>query len=144
MADKIKFVIPIAPVTKKNNQRIARRGNKKYIIPSEAYENYEKSCLLIIPAKYRLKIDYPINLKAIYYVKRNGIVDKTNLESSLCDALQRAGVIINDSAIKPNIIVGTDGSRVYYDKNNPRTEIEITRMYLNDKGEWEHDKEFTL
>jgi hypothetical protein len=35
------------------------------------------------------------------------------------------GIIEDDNS---QIVAGHDGSRVRYDKNNPRTEIEITEM----------------
>jgi len=123
-----KFTIPVHPITKKNNPRIYRTGNKTIVLPSKAYENFENDCLKIIPSKYRTKIDYPVNVKVCYYVKTKRRVDKTNLESAIMDVLVKAGVLADDSAISPEIVVSTDGSRVFIDKNNPRIEIEITRM----------------
>lgn len=49
-------------------------------------------------------------------------VDLTNLLSATDDALQTANVIVDDCS---TIVVSHDGSRVLYDKNNPRTEIYI-------------------
>ena len=49
-------------------------------------------------------------------------VDLANLLNGTDDALVHAEVIEDDNC---KIIVGHDGSRVYYDKNNPRVEIEI-------------------
>ena len=126
--EKISFTIPVIPRSKKNSSRIVYRRGKPLVIPSKLYENFEYECLMLIPQKFRLHIDYPVNIKAIYYVKRNARIDKTNLESALMDMLVRAGVIEDDSAIKPAIVVATDGSRVYYDAKNPRVEIEITKL----------------
>ena len=124
----MKFTIPIIPRTKKNSNEIRYRRGKPFIAPSRLYENYEYEGIMSIPSKYKQNIDYPINIKAIYYVKRNARIDKTNLESALMDMLVAANVIADDSALKPSIVVSTDGSRVYYDKNNPRIEVEITKM----------------
>lgn len=124
----MKFTIPIIPRTKKNSSEIRYRRGKPYIAPSRLYENYEYEGIMSIPSKYKKNIDYPVNIKAIYYVKRNARIDKTNLESALMDMLVAAGVLADDSAIKPSIVVATDGSRVYYDKNNPRIEVEITKL----------------
>ena len=44
------------------------------------------------------------------------------------DALVKAEVLADDSALKPAIVVSTDGSRVYYDKDNPRIEVEIEKL----------------
>lgn len=126
MAVDLKFVIPVKPRTKKNSQRIVRVGRRSIPIPSEQYKQYEKDCLMVIPGEMRQRIAVPVNVKAIYYVDSKRKVDKTNLESALMDMLVKAGVLADDSAINPDIVVSTDGSRVYVDRLNPRTEVEIT------------------
>lgn len=123
-----KFIIPVHPITKKNNPRIFHTGGKTVVLPSKAYEKFENDCLKIIPSKYRTKIDYPVNVKVLYYVKTKRRIDKTNLESAIMDVLVKAGVLADDSAICPEIVVSTDGSRVLIDKQNPRVEIEITQL----------------
>ena len=124
----IKFTIPVVPRTKKNSSTIRIYNSRPKLIPSEQYRQFEQECCLLIPSKYKLNIDYPVNIKAIYYVKRNARIDITNLESALMDTLVKANVLADDSALKPRIVVSTDGSRVYYDKDNPRIEVEITRV----------------
>lgn len=116
------FVIMLAPVTKKNSQRMVSRGGRVIPIPSKAYSEYEKAAGWYLKP---LGIDYPVNIKALYYMPTRRRVDKTNLESALCDVLVRHGVIADDNC---RIVAATDGSRVLYDKDNPRTEIYITRM----------------
>ena len=123
-----KFTIPIHPITKKNNPRIFRTGIKTIVLPSKAYERFENDCLKLIPSKYRTKINYPVNVKVLYYVKTKRKIDKTNLESAIMDVLVKAGVLADDSAISPEVVVATDGSRVLIDKQNPRVEIEITQL----------------
>ena len=49
----------------------------------------------------------------------------TNLMEATHDILVHCGVLADDNS---KIIVSVDGSRVEYDKNNPRTEIEITEV----------------
>ena len=49
----------------------------------------------------------------------------TNLHEALHDMLVHCGVLADDNC---TIIVSTDGSRVMYDKNKPRTEVEITEL----------------
>lgn len=104
------------------------RNNKIVNIPSELYQEFEQQCCLLIPGKCKLNIDYPVNVKAIYYVKRNARIDITNLESALLDVLVKARVLSDDSALKPCVVASTDGSRVYCDKDNPRIEVEITTL----------------
>ena len=50
-------------------------------------------------------------------------VDQVNLLEATLDILVEYGVLADDNS---NIVVSHDGSRVLYDKNNPRTEITIT------------------
>ena len=50
------------------------------------------------------------------------IVDLTNLEEAIDDILVKYGVLKDDNS---RILVSHDGSRVLYDKDNPRTEVTI-------------------
>lgn len=54
-------------------------------------------------------------------------VDLCNLHEALCDVLVKYGVLEDDNS---NIVVSMDGSRVFYDKENPRTEVEIERVVI--------------
>lgn len=52
-------------------------------------------------------------------------VDLINLHEALHDIMVENNCIKNDDS---RIIVSTDGSRVLYDKENPRTEVYIERI----------------
>lgn len=67
------------------------------LIPSKQYKEFEKECLLLIPSKYKKKIDYPVNIKAIFYMPTRRRVDITNLLSALDDMLVKAEVIKDDN-----------------------------------------------
>lgn len=123
----MKFTIPIAPVTKKNHQQIRRnaRTRKPFIAQSDAYRQYEQDCAVLIPGAAKQSINRPVNIKALYYMPTHRKVDLTNLNSALHDALVCAGVLEDDNS---KIVVGTDGSRVLYDKDRPRTEVEIVEV----------------
>lgn len=125
----LQFTIPLQPITKKNNGRIIKNKEtgKCGFIPSKQYKRYEKDCKYFIPAHY---IKDPINVKAIFYMKTKGLVDLTNLNESLHDIMQEYNCIVDDDC---KIIISTDGSRVMYDKDNPRTEVTIERIddYVN-------------
>jgi len=54
-----------------------------------------------------------------------GKVDLTNLMESTHDILVKAKILKDDDS---KIIVSVDGSRVLYDKKNPRVEIEISEV----------------
>lgn len=119
----IKFVIGVAPKTKKNSQQIIRIKGKPRIIPSKLYKKYEKDCAPFIPNIET--INYPINLKCIYYMPTRRKVDLNNLLEATTDMLVHYKVLEDDNS---KIVVSHDGSRVRYDKNIPRTEIFIDRI----------------
>lgn len=58
----------------------------------------------------------------MFYMPTRRIVDLTNLEEAIDDILVKYGVLKDDNS---RILVSHDGSRVLYDKNNPRTEVTI-------------------
>ena len=118
------FTIPISPITKKNSQQIIynRRYKRYMIIPSSQYKKYEKECKQYIPD---LNIDYPVNVKAVFYMPTRRRVDLSNLLEALHDIMSTYNCIKDDNC---NIIYSVDGSCVKYDKENPRTEVEITKL----------------
>ena len=122
----MKFTIPIAPITKKNSQEIVRnpRNGRMFIMPSKQYRKYEAEAAKYVPSAGK-PIDYPVNVQAIFYMPTHRKVDKTNLEEALHDVLVHAGLIKDDNR---DIIAASDGTRVYYSKNNPRTEVTITAI----------------
>lgn len=117
----ISFTIPLNPVTKKNHGQIIRVNGKPMIIPSKQYLAYEKDCAFFLS---RIEmITEPVNVKALYYMQTKRRVDLCNLHEALCDVLVKHHIIADDNS---SIVAAMDGSRVLYDKENPRTEIEIT------------------
>ena len=134
----MKILIPLECRTKKNSPRIVRQGGRPILLPSKAYIEFEKHCK---PFLKPLKIDKAVNLKCLFYMKTRRKVDLPNLLNSICDVLVKYQVITDDNK---EIVAAFDGSRVLYDKNNPRIEIEITEMGVNsilNKGPKEEDKE---
>lgn len=121
----MKIVLSGDPRTKKNSQRIIRRGRYSAILPSKAYEEYAADCAVQLAAKgFRNKgIDYPVNIACVYYMRTRRRVDLPNLLEATDDILKDNFVIVDDNC---SIVATHDGSRVEYDKGNPRVEIEIT------------------
>lgn len=115
------FVIPLPPVTKKNSQRIVRCGAYSKIVSSAAYTAYEKSAGYFLPRR-GAHIARPCEVTALFYMKTRRRVDLTNLLEALDDLLVNYGVLDDDNS---SIIVSHDGSRVYYDKAHPRTEVTV-------------------
>lgn len=119
----ISFTIPGRPVTKKNSMRIAARPDRgRFLMQSERYIAYETAAGYFIPCK-RLGIDYPVNVRCVYYMPDHRRVDLTNLLAATDDILVKYGVLKDDNS---NIVYSHDGSRVRYDRQAPRAEIEIS------------------
>lgn len=72
------------------------------------------------PAK---PIDEPIILLCKFFMQTKRRVDLSNLYEGIQDVLVEMGVLADDDH---TIVIGHDGSRVYYDKNNPRIEVIIS------------------
>lgn len=134
--DAVHFIIPIAPITKKNHSRIVTlgercrccgKGNIFKLIPSKQYEEYKENIkgYLLGLGKQTGTIDTPVNLKCIFYVKYRYKADLVGYLQAIQDLLVDYGVLEDDNR---NIIASVDGSMVLHDKENPRTEITITKM----------------
>lgn len=114
----------VCATTKKNSSQLIFVKGKPRIIPSKKYREFEQECLWQITGTYKKRIDYPINIKAIFYMQSKRKVDLTNLLEALDDMLVKAEVIADDNR---DIIASHDGSLVLYDKTSPRIEVEIER-----------------
>ncbi len=120
------FTIPLAPITKKNHQQILvnRSTGKPFVMPSKQYKEYEEDALWFIP-KVGEPIETPVNVKCVFYMPTKRKADLVNLLQSIDDIMVKAGLLADDNY---TIIAAHDGSRVYYDKDNPRTEVEIAPL----------------
>ena len=121
----IRFTIPLPPITKKNSQQIMvnKTTGKPFVMPSKHYKDYEAMALWYIPRVVK-PIDFPVNIKCLFFMETRRKCDLTNLLEAIDDVLVKAGFLADDNY---TIIQSHDGSRVFYDKSNPRTEICITK-----------------
>lgn len=124
MQNIVTFSIPGNPATKKNNNEIYinPKTGKPFVVPSTRYREYEEMALWFTP---RLEIDFPINLKCVYYRETKARVDLVNLLEATCDVLVKGHTLRDDDW---KIVAGHDGSRILFDKRDPRVEITITKM----------------
>lgn len=136
----IRYTILGDPRTKKNHQRIAGQGircalcgkfKREFIVQSAAHDAFEKSAVKQLFPRPEKPISCPVNVCCVFWMATRRKVDKSNLEATVHDLLVEAGILADDSR---DILAGTDGSRVYYDKANPRVEITITKMA--DYAQW--------
>lgn len=103
---------------KKNSKRIFAKGKFKRVLPSEAYLAWEsdvrafawQNSVLMSP------LTCPVKVQALVYIKGQ-LPDLSGCLESIGDAMQ--GIIWADD----KLIYSWDGSRVFHDKENPRTEL---------------------
>lgn len=126
----VNFTINITPRTKKNSSQLIynRKTHKWQPIASKAYRAYEAAAgkyLNDIVKLQAMALRPPFNVRAVFYMDSRRLVDLVNLEQALCDILVHYKIIEDDNS---RIIASMDGSRVRYDKANPRTEVTIEEV----------------
>ncbi len=121
----IEFTIPLPPISKKNSQQIFvnPKTHKPFIMPSKKYKEYEAAALWYIP-KQRAPINYPVNVKCLFYMPTKRKCDLVNMQEAILDIMTKAGLLADDNY---TIVQSMDGSRVLYDKDAARTEVYIER-----------------
>ena len=121
----IEFTIPLPPITKKNHSQIAvnPKNNRPFIVPSKQYKEYEKKALWYIPKQEHF--DGPVNVKCVFYMPTRRKCDLTNLLEAINDIMVKSGLLEDDNY---SVVQSVDGSRILYDKENPRTEVYIEEV----------------
>lgn len=122
-----RYTIPLPPITKKNSQQILvnRRTGRPFIAPSKAYKKYEATALWYLTPKPKDPLSGRYRVATVFYMPTRRRVDLTNLLEACHDTLVSAKILADDNN---TIIASVDGSRVLYDKANPRTEIFIEEI----------------
>ena len=121
------YTIGLAPVSKKNSQRILRSHNtgRPFIAPSQAFVEYQKSAGYFLRPRPSTPIGEAVAVKCLFYMPTRRKVDLTNLLEAVDDVLVHHGILEDDHS---GILASHDGSRVLWDKDRPRTEIWIEGM----------------
>jgi len=131
---KYQFVIEGPPKTKKNSMRIFR--NKKtgapFITQSAQQKAWARDAVRQLREAMRISDDileeqaFPVsdlvNMRAVVYRER-ATGDLLNYLAAVSDALEAAGVIVNDKQV-----VSLDGSRLDKDAKRPRVEVELMTL----------------
>jgi len=140
---EIRYTIPLDPRTKKNHQMIAGSGRrcprcgkfeKQWVRQGKAHDDFAEAAAWYLRPRPPRPIECPVNVKCLFYMKTKRIVDGLNLQAAIDDLLVECEVLKDDNS---RIVVGHDGSRVYYDPDNPRVEITITKMGTGDQMQME-------
>lgn len=129
---EIRYTIPLAPVSKKNSQQILTNSatGRPFIMPSKKYKEYEREAEWFLKPRPPRPIECEVNVKCLFYLPTRRKTDLNNLLEAVTDLLVHAKIIEDDHY---GIVAAHDGSRCFWDKDNPRTEITITRM----PGNWQ-------
>lgn len=132
------YVIPLDPRTKKNSQMIAGTGAKcrmcgkparQFIRQGNVNTEYAYKAGRFLFPKPPEPIGGKVKLVYRLYMKTRRKVDDLNLYAALDDILVKEKILSDDNI---SIIRDRDGSRVFYDKENPRAEV-----YIYEYGEEE-------
>lgn len=116
---EIKLILPGSIRSKKNSKRVFKRGRFATVLPSKAYEEWEKEARRCAwPGSRVPPLTCGISVEAHCYY-RGPKPDLSGCLESVGDALE--GIIwANDGQIE-----SWDGSRLHHDLKNPRTEITV-------------------
>ena len=125
------YVIPLDPRAKKNSHRIAGSGprcpmcgkfQKQFIRNGSTATDYAFRAAKYLHPKPKMPIGGEVHLVYRVYTATWHKKDDLNLYEALDDILVKEKILQDDNR---KIIRSRDGSRVLYDKENPRAEIYI-------------------
>lgn len=126
-----RYVIPLDPRSKKNAHRISGCGKrcpvcgkyaKQFIRNGKSTTDYAFKAVQYLQPKPQKPIEGPVWLVYRLYTGTWHRKDDLNLYEALDDILVSNGILKDDDR---KTIRSRDGSRVLYDKENPRAEIYI-------------------
>ena len=104
------------------------KRKKQFVRQGRAHDKYAFDAARFLNPRPKEPIGTEVHLVYKLYMQTKRRVDDLNLYASLDDILVHEG-ILQDDCIK--YIRNRDGSRVFYDKENPRAEIYI---YKHEEG----------
>lgn len=135
------YVIPLDPRSKKNAHRISGCGKRcpvcgkyerQFIRNGSTTTEYSFKAVKYLMPRPEQPINRPVHLVYKLYTQTWHRKDDLNLYEALDDILVTARVLADDDR---KTIRSRDGSRVLYDKDNPRAEIYIYSYSEEDDDE---------
>ena len=130
------YLIPLAPVGKKNSQQILTNPKTKrpFIAQSQRYKQYAKDSVAYLRSQNcpLEPITYPVHIDVRFWMPSRRRVDTVNLQESLWDILVDANILADDN----RDIIASAKAMTFYDKDCPRTEFVIT-PYEEEYEQWQ-------
>ena len=120
-----KIVVSGSPITKSNFK--LSNINGRAILPLNSGKYHDRYALYEEEIAYNARVQNPgvtlneslIALLKVFYKSSKRHPDTTNITKSIFDGVEKSGLIINDAQVRRLII------EEYYDKENPRFELEL-------------------
>ncbi|MGL4763362.1 MAG: RusA family crossover junction endodeoxyribonuclease [Sarcina sp.] len=120
-----KVIVKGSPITKSNFKLHNAQG--RAILPSNTGKSYDKYANYEQEIAYEARIQNPnivleeslIAVLKVYYKSDKRHPDTSNITKSIFDGIEKSGIIVNDMQIRRILI------EEYYDKENPRFELEF-------------------
>ena len=98
------------------------KKKKQFVKQGKANDEYNFLASGHIQPRPKEPISQPVHIKYLFHMQTRRKVDALNLQAAADDLLVSTGVLKDDNC---NIVKSHDGTRVFYDKENPRTEVYI-------------------
>ena len=125
------YTIHLDPRTKKNSLKIAgvgvrcpvcKKPARQFIRQSTANDKYSFLATKFLVPRPDKPLSGPVHVKYHFYMQTRRRVDEGNLAAEVDDLLVKCNILSDDNY---KVLVHHDGTRVFYDKEHPRTEIWI-------------------
>ncbi|OFI04988.1 endodeoxyribonuclease RusA [Clostridium acetireducens DSM 10703] len=121
----IKVIVKGSPITKSNFKLSNKYGRS--ILPYNSGKYHDRYAIYEETIAYEARIQNPnkilegelIAFLKVYYKSEKRHPDTTNISKSIFDGIEKSGIIINDSQVVQLIV------KEFYDKKNPRFELEL-------------------
>lgn len=125
MSSYAKVVVKGSPITKSNFKLHNQQG--RAILPSNSGQYHDRYALYEQEIAYIARSQNPevvleeslIAILKVFYKTEKRHPDTINITKSIFDGIEKSGLIVNDAQIRKVI------TEEYYDKENPRFELEL-------------------
>ena len=130
MADYAKIVVPGTPISKSNFKMVSKSG--RFFLPRDSgsyndrYANYE-AAIALHSRNQNPGVVFTgalIAILKVFYKSEKRHPDTNNITKSIFDGVEKSGIIVNDAQITRLVI------EEYFDKENPRFELELYPEHL--------------